>query len=124
MTWRGLLATILIASCILAGCTHTRTSGNGTLTATLTVHIGLFGGPAKPDGEMALSNSPADGENVTALDARGGTHLARTDATGTATMPLAPGKYSVFSTYCGTGPQHIELTAHRSAHVQIDCPTP
>jgi hypothetical protein len=124
MTWRGLLVTILIASCILADCTRTRTRGHGKLTATLTVHIGLFGGPAKPAGEMALSNSPADGENVTALDARGGMHLARTDATGTATMQLAPGKYSVFTTYCGTGPQHIELTAHRRAHVEIDCPIP
>ncbi len=131
--WRhvrlGRLATTMSGVVILAGCTGGGAdfgvaSGHDLGPATLTVHIGLYGGPLRPDGRMALSNSPAANENVTAVDAEGRRSTAPTDADGVVTMRLAPGRYTVFSTYCGTGPHHVVLTADRSARVQIDCPIP
>lgn len=121
---RRLIAAVVIGVFALAGCTGSSSkSGKGSV-ATLTVHIGLFGGPARPGGGMALSNNPAQGENVTAVDAGGRKSVARTDADGIATMRLAVGRYTVFSTYCGTGPHHLMLTEHRTTRVQIDCPIP
>jgi hypothetical protein len=90
----------------------------------LTVHVGLFGGPARPDGGMAMSNSPAERVNVTATSAAGRTSTAMTDASGRATLHLAPGRYAVFSTYCGPGPQTISLSAGEPAQLQIICPIP
>jgi hypothetical protein len=78
----------------------------------------------KPGGGMALSNSPAQGKNVTAVDTSGHRHVARTDGTGVATMQLASGAYTVFSTYCGTGPHHVVLAAGQVSRVQIECPVP
>lgn len=37
---------------------------------------------------------------------------------------IAEGRYTVFSTDCGTGPRHVVLTASRATRVQIDCPIP
>jgi hypothetical protein len=71
---------------------------------------------------MALSDSPARGENVTVLDSTGRKHVARTDGKGVATMHLGSGTYTVFSTYCGAGPRHVVLTAGQVTHVRIDCP--
>jgi hypothetical protein len=73
---------------------------------------------------MALSNSPAENETVTAVDGAGRKSVARTNADGLATLSLAPGRYTVFSTYCGTGPHHVVLTAEQALRVQIDCPVP
>ena len=91
--------------------------------ATLRVHIGLFGGPATRHGGMALRNSPAPHENVTALDEAGHEFAGRTDAQGVATLRLAPGRYLVFSTYCGS-PTSVTLVADATRRVQIVCPVP
>jgi hypothetical protein len=91
--------------------------------ATLRVHIGLFGGPATLDGKMALRNSPAPNENVTAVNEVDQESTGLTDADGVATMNLAPGRYSVFSTYCG-GSTSIALVANKTSRVRIDCPIP
>lgn len=127
MRKRGLVAGFLTGTLMLAGCTdRLSTSGGssrGTL-ATLIVHIGLFGGPARPGGGMALSDSPAENENVTAVNAAGDKSVARTNADGVATLTLTPGKYTVFSTYCGTGPRHVVLATGQIVRVQIDCPAP
>jgi hypothetical protein len=119
---------LLSAAAVLAGCTgggpDSGGSSGGVALATLTVHIGLFGGPARLGGGMALSNSPAQNENVTAVDAAGVRSRTQTDANGVAMLSLAPGRYTVFSTYCGTGPHRVVLSANRTTRVQIDCPIP
>lgn len=97
---------------------------SGAALATLTVHIGLFGGPMRPSGGMALSNSPAENADVTAVNSAGRKSAARTHADGVATMKLAPGRYAVYSTYCGTGHHHVVLTADKVTRVQIDCAIP
>lgn len=119
---RGRVLALLTGVAVLAGCTGGGSSS--AALATLTVHIGLFGGPARPGGGMALSNSPAENENVTAVDAAGSQSRTRTDANGVATLSLAPGRYTVFSTYCGTGPHRAVLSANRTTRLQIDCPIP
>lgn len=117
-------AILLVACCVLSGCADSGKAREHATPATLTVHIGLFGGPFLPGRGMAASDTPAQGKNVTAVDAAGRKHVARTDAGGSATLRLAPGAYTVFSTYCGTGPQHIALLRGRRTRVQIDCPVP
>lgn len=109
-----------IGLCALGACT----TGNRESPATLEVHVGLFGGPARVDGGMALSNSPVQGQDVTAVDTRGRKHVARTDSNGTARMHLLPGPYAVSSGYCGTGSHRVTLIAHQTATVQIDCDVP
>jgi hypothetical protein len=118
---------------MLAGCTSGgsdpgggagRGGGSRDALATLTVHIALFGGPMRPDGGMALSDSPAGSENVTTVDAAGRKIRARTNADGVTTLRLKPGRYTVFSTYCGTDPRHVVLSAAHTVRVQIDCAVP
>jgi hypothetical protein len=110
----------------LAACTngggHSQSPAHSPVA--LTVYVGLFGGPARPGGEMAMSNSPAERVNVTATSAAGRTSTATTDASGRATLRLMPGRYTVFSTYCGTGRQTISLSAGEPAQLQINCPIP
>ena len=126
--WRGCIAGFVIGALTLVGCTSGGPNSGGGPSdaglATLTVHIGLFGGPVRPSGGMALSDSPAENENVTAVDAAGNRSVARTNANGVATISLTPGRYTVFSTYRGTGPHHVVLTAEQAARVQIGCPLP
>ena len=98
-------------------------SGANARSATLVVHIGLLDGPLRPDGRMALSNSPAARENVTALRADSPRRSAVTDSRGVATLRLEPGRYTVFSTDCG-GRHQVVLTAGRTTSVQIVCPVP
>jgi hypothetical protein len=133
MTWadarlKRLAATLLLATIALAStsCTSQQIDhpAEARPLATLRVHIGLYGGPLRPGGGMALQNAPAPRENVTAVDADGREFVALTDATGVATMRLATGRYKVFSTYCGNGPQTAVLTADQSSKVHIVCPVP
>jgi len=123
-----LVPTLLITMLALAGCArgnadHGRGSGSASL-AGLTVHIGLFGGPARLGGGMALSHSPAQMENVTAVDEAGHEFVAQTDEYGVATLHLAAGPYTVFSTGCGDGRHHVVLTTTRITRVQIHCAIP
>jgi hypothetical protein len=137
---RGCLAAVLTGTVILVGCTgggagpaeksgspgisSSGGSSSGAVLVMLIVHIGLFGGPARAGGGMALSNSPAQNENVTAVDAGNRNSVARTNADGVATLRLASGRYTVYSTYCGTSPHHVVLTIHAVSHVRIDCAVP
>ena len=46
------------------------------------VHVALFGGPMRPDGQMAMSNSPAVGGAVTVTGPTGRAYTADTDQHG------------------------------------------
>jgi hypothetical protein len=118
---RVAIAALVIAPCALGACARGSSGTHGASQAKLTVHIGLFGGPMRPNAGMALFNSPAQGANVTAVDSRGSKHVARTDGNGMATMLLESGAYTVYSTYCGTGPHQVVLTAGQVTRVRIDC---
>lgn len=122
----GTLSPGILVSLVLASTTAcTSRPAEEPQVATLRVHIGLFGGPSTSQGKMALRNSPAGNENVTAVSEAGQQFTGVTDAAGVATMHLAPGTYSVFSTYCGVGdPATISLIADESRRVQIVCPIP
>jgi hypothetical protein len=120
LTWLPTMVFLaLAAACNNAG-GHSESSARSPVT--LTVHVGLFGGPPGPDGGMAVSNSAAARVNVTATNAVGVQSTAKTNSNGRATMRLMPGQYTVFSTYCGTGVQTVSLTANRSEQMHIICP--
>jgi hypothetical protein len=51
-------------------------------------------------------------------------HPSVTTRHGVATIRLVTGRYTVFSTYCGTQPHHVSLAAGHVTHVQIVCPIP
>jgi hypothetical protein len=101
-----------------AGCTPA--APDESHQATLRVHVGMFGGPARPNGGMALQDSPASGENVTAVDDAGDEFTALTDAQGVAVLHLRPGRYTVYSTYCGPH-SAIALPTGQVRRVQIGC---
>lgn len=115
---------VIICVCLLAACTSGGSDSDTPPRPTLKVHVGLFGGPAMPGGGMALSDSPAENVNVTAVGANGQKHRVRTDAAGIATMYLSSGTYTVYSTYCGTRSQHVVLRTGHTSQVQIRCAVP
>lgn len=123
MRYRRLLGVIVGASLAAVAALALSAFTRHDNTATLQVRVAQFGGPAAPGGGSVLWNSPAKGVNVTVVDAKGHAYRANTDSTGTATLQLAPGTYSVGSTYCESpgGPSHLTLTAHENAHAQIKC---
>jgi hypothetical protein len=113
------VATVLL----VAGCAG-KSAGSPSAAGRLVVHIGMFGGPANPNGQMALSNAPAVGKLITATNSAGRQWQARTDARGRATFDVPAGRYTVVSSYCGRGPQHVHLRPNATARVQIQCDVP
>jgi hypothetical protein len=86
---------------LLAGCT----TSDHEQSATLTVHVGLFGGPPRPGGGMADSNAPQPNAPIAVTDVLGSTRHAVTDASGLASFSVRPGRYTITSPSCGSGLQ-------------------
>ena len=90
------LAAMAVAACALTGCSDGRaTSGRVTVLATGTVAgVALaYGGPAAPDGSMAVSGAPAGDFRVDLLDGDRVVATTTTDATGAFRLDAAPGTY-------------------------------
>ena len=121
---RRLVALSLGALLTLAGCASSAGghAGGGHL-ATLTVHVGIFGGPARPDGEMAASNEPDAGARILVTDRAGSTSSAKTDSDGIATFSLRPGHYTV-SGPCTVGARAVDVRSGPAAHVELRCDVP
>lgn len=120
----GAVRTVLLSVALLAGCASGTGSGSSASSATLTVHVGVFGGPLLPDGKMAASNAPDQGTPIVVTDRSGRTQRAKTGAGGVATFTLAPGHYTVDSPKCGSGPQSVAVGPGRAAHVNAHCDVP
>jgi hypothetical protein len=135
--WAALLIAVATAG-VLCACTgvhqnsraHSSSTVGPTQTilstgkgASLAVHIGLFGGPLKPDGTPALSNSPQADATVIAIDRDGHRRSALTGRDGVATFSVPEGQYTVSSSFCGA-PHHVAVKAGERAHVEIVCPVP
>ncbi len=115
----AVLASIVMGSW-LAGCTT-------PADAVVDVKVGLWGGPARPTGGMALEGEPARGVNVTVRDAHGKTWEGTTDQQGVAQLDLRPGAYVIFSTYCGPTEDAAPVTTLqpgdiRSVEIRCDVP--
>ena len=104
---------------VLGGCASSRT-GADTAATTLTVHIGVFGGPARPNGGMAVSNAPRAGAAVTVTDGSGNQWHATTDRDGIARFSVAPGQYAVHDP-CDFRDHHVTVRAGKVAHVDAHC---
>jgi hypothetical protein len=111
---------------LLGVLTNGCSSGDGTQVrpVTLRVHLGLFGGPARPDGSMALSNAPDPSAPIVLTGRDGTTQTRRTHRDGIATFSVLPGRYTVESTTCGHGPQSVVIRANRLARVEVRCDVP
>lgn len=121
-----LVALSLSALLALAGCASSAAGdAGGEHLATLTVHVGIFGGPERPDGGMAASNAPAANAPVVIADRSGVTERAKTDADGVARFFVAPGRYLVRSPSCGPArSQAVVVHGNHSAHLDIRCDVP
>ena len=121
---RSLLQTALVLAVLLAGCSSVGPNAPAR-PARLIVHVGMFGGPMRPDGHMAASNAPAVGEQVVAVAVgrAGRRYTGTTGADGLATLRLPAGRYRVGSGYCG-GPRTVTVPVGGSARVDIRCDVP
>ena len=106
MRWLWIVLTWVV---VLGGCASSRT-GADTAATTLTVHIGVFGGPARPNGGMAVSNAPRAGAAVTVTDGSGNQWHATTDRDGIARFSVAPGQYAVHDP-CDFRDHHVTVRA-------------
>lgn len=115
-----------IVAMLLAGTVLSTSAcaGNAERRVYLTVHVGAFGGPARPDGGMALSDAPQPGVRITVTDAAGHAMTRGTDRGGRATFTVAPGRYVVASSECGpTTPRRVTV-ARVPVTVNIICAIP
>jgi hypothetical protein len=125
---RALLVGATVAG-VLAGCSsgHPKSgppsSKSVVSTGLLAVHVGLFGGPERPDGGMAESNAPQPDAAVSVRDSTGHTWRATTGRDGVATIPVPAGRYTVSSPFCA-GPQRVTVVRGQRAHVQVACTIP
>jgi hypothetical protein len=119
-------ATLIPGLLGLAACSSGHAGGAAVTRphARLEVHIDLFGGPVRPDGRSALSNSPVPRVRIIAIDASGARRSALTGSDGTAGFDLPIGRYTVVPHYCGETRHHVAVAAGHTARVQIACPVP
>lgn len=126
LSTKGALLLCVGAAAVLAACT----SGPGSQhpdpsPATLQVHIGLFGGPPRPGGGMALSDAPQRNARVVVTNEAGRKWTAKTDAAGLATFSVQPGRYDVASPPCGpASARHVTVEAGQVARVEVRCAVP
>lgn len=137
--WRSLAIALGTVS-LVGACTHGHGSSSASSSSTqstsvriaesslsdeaiIAVHIGLFGGPVRTDGKMALSNTPQADATVHAVGTNGRTWRSRTGRDGVATLVVPAGHYVISSSFCGV-PQNVVVTAGERARVQISCPVP
>ena len=107
---------------MLSGCASARPQAGGPAPTTLTVHIGVFGGPARPNGGMAVSNAPRADAAVTVTDPTGNQWQATTGRDGIARFSVAPGQYIV-RTPCGSA-VHVTVRAGEVARARAHCDVP
>lgn len=88
---KPLVVSLLLLNSVagLAACTRAADAANVQRSATVRVHVGLYGGPARPGGGMALNNAPEPRTPITMTDMIGHTRTAQTDAAGVATFVVA-----------------------------------
>jgi len=87
------------------------------------VHVALFGGPMRPDGQMAMSDSPAVGGAVTVTGPTGHAYTADTDQHGDARFVLPVARYRIVASACPQ-PHKASVAATRTARVSIQCDIP
>jgi hypothetical protein len=84
----------------VAGCTGASGGVHNPGLETLTVHLGLFGGPPRPSGGMALSNAPQPRAPILVTNGAKRTWNAKTNGHGIATFSVPPGLYMINSPSC------------------------
>jgi hypothetical protein len=118
-----------MAMAVLAGCASrdagfdTRLPMPAARVGLLTVHVGLFGGPPRRGGGMALSNAPEASAPVSLTADSGRTWSAKTDRSGLTRFAVPADRYTVSSSFCGA-PQHVTIVAGKRAYVQLACAIP
>ncbi len=117
LLWMGVAA-------VLTACTSSHDRPDPP-SATLQVHIGLFGGPPASGGGMAASNAPQPNAPVIVTNEGGRKWSANTDSGGLATFSVQPGPYNVTSSSCGPLiAQHVTVNAGQVARVEVRCAIP
>src|SRR4051794_2872629 len=118
------VAILMFLAAVSAACSSSaRGDGAAPAQAKLVVHVTLSGGPMRPDGRMALSDSPDVGDRVTVTGAGGRTWSARVGRDGDATLTLPAGGYRVTSATCGAG-RRVAVQAGATARPSLPCDVP
>jgi hypothetical protein len=109
--WVG--AVVILAA--IAGCTQ-----RGVHAGTVTGVARVYGGPPKPNGQMAVDGSPGIGNTLTATQNGRPVASTVTGAAGSYRFTLAPGSYVV------TGCQDVTVVVvgGQGAHRDITCAIP
>lgn len=107
-----------------AGCSSDAATSAGASSVLLTVHVGLFGGPARPGGGMADSNAPQPNAPIKLTNHAGRVWSHKTGRDGIARFSMRPGRYTINSPTCGRGPEQVTLKAGHPVRVQIECDIP
>jgi hypothetical protein len=81
-----------------------------------------YGGPIKPDGQMALHGQPFGPTKVTIADGRGPVASSETGPDGVFSFAVRSGKY-VLSSSCGQ-PAAITVTPGQTIHRDLRCDVP
>ena len=123
---KPLVTALLVLNSVAGLAACTRSDGAATVqpSATVRVHVGLYGGPLQPGGGMALNNAPEPQTPVTVTDMTGHMRTAKTDSTGVVTFVVAPGRYVIDSPLCGHGPQPVTARPSHTSYVQVRCDVP
>ena len=106
----------------LAGCASDQQSG--APATDLTVHVGIFGGPMMPNGEMAASNAPQSNARITVTDRSGHTWTAQTNRLGIASFAVPAGSYQVHGPCGPVAPKAVAVRAGHTARVRVHCDVP
>ena len=111
------LVVAVLPSCASVGAPTATGSG------ALDVRVPMSGGPMRPDGTMALSDSPIPAAALSAVDHSRHRFSGRTDSDGLAVLHLPAGHYTITSRPCGQA-RDVLVSAGRTAHVTFSCDVP
>jgi hypothetical protein len=117
------IAMLLVLLAAMVGCASDHQAGGGPAT-DLIVHVGVFGGPMRPNGEMAASNAPQRDARITVTDRSGHTWTARTNRLGIASFAVPAGSYQVHGPCEPTKPEVVAVRSGHIARVQVQCDVP
>ena len=116
-TAAGLLAVLLLAVLLLAGCAAP--AGHGPVKGEVTGRLLREGGPASPGGQPGQRPMPGTVTFTSTSDRR---VMVRAGSSGTFSVRLPPGRYRV-SGPCSR-PSPVTVTARHTVHVKIICIVP
>ncbi len=125
----------VVAVCAVSGCRQASSAAQSSLRASPSAAtspasvsgvikgtVRGYGGPLKPNGQMALNGQPFGSTKVTVVDGRGLGATSVTGPDGAFSFALRPGDY-VLRSSCGQ-PVAVTVNPGRTVHHDLRCDVP